>query len=227
MPPMSIDVRRKGSIDVRRKGSIDNVFEGELVYHFTEDELKRLTEAFYSYYEEDEKKGNKKRAMHRAKHLLFFLFLRFTGARIGEIQLIDESRDIDLRLSQVHLVSLKKFSKRKKGKMKRTVPVPESLINEYLRLIKIYPEIEGKVFKIPQSVFFRVFRKICEIANIPKNLAHPHTLRHTRAIELLRAQVPVTIVQQILGHSSLSTTAMYLKFSASEVRMVMKDRGVI
>jgi molybdate transport system regulatory protein len=76
-------------------------------------------------------------------------------------------------------------------------------------------------------VFFRVFRKICEIAKIPKNLAHPHTLRHTRAIELLRAQVPVTIVQQILGHSSLSTTAMYLRFSASEARRVMKNRGVI
>jgi molybdate transport system regulatory protein len=211
----------------RNTRSIDNVFEGEVVYHFTDDELKRLTDAFYSYLEEDEKKGNSVRASHRAKHLLFFLFLRYTGARIGEIQLINEKRDIDLRLSQVHLTTLKRHAKKKKGKVSRTVPVPESLINEYLRLIKIYPQIEGNVFKIPQSVFFRVFRRMCEKAHIDKKLAHPHTLRHTRAIELLKAQVPVTIVQQILGHASLSTTAMYLRYSASETRRILKDRGVI
>jgi len=45
----------------RNVRSIDNVFEGEVVYHFTDDELKRLTDAFYSYLEEDEKKGNRSR----------------------------------------------------------------------------------------------------------------------------------------------------------------------
>jgi hypothetical protein len=39
--------------------------------------------------------------------------------------------------------------------------------------------------------------------------------------------VPVTIVQQILGHASLSTTAMYLRYSASKTRRILKDRGVI
>jgi molybdate transport system regulatory protein len=68
---------------------------------------------------------------------------------------------------------------------------------------------------------------LCKKAHIDKKLAHPHTLRHTRAIELLKAQVPVTIVQQILGHASLSTTAMYLRYSASETRRILKDRGVI
>jgi len=41
--------------------SIDNVFEGEVVYHFTDDELQRLTDAFYSYLEEDTEKGNRSR----------------------------------------------------------------------------------------------------------------------------------------------------------------------
>ena len=48
---------------------------------------------------------------------------------------------------------------------------------------------------------------------IPKELAHPHILRHTRAIELLRAGVPVTVVQDLLGHSALTTTAVYLRIS--------------
>jgi site-specific recombinase XerD len=57
--------------------------------------------------------------------------------------------------------------------------------------------------------------------------AHPHVLRHTRAMELVRAGVPLTIVQQILGHSNLNTTAVYLQFSGQEAKAILKERGLI
>lgn len=46
-------------------------------------------------------------------------------------------------------------------------------------------------------------------AGIQKRV-HPHGLRHTHAVELLREGVPVTMIQRQLGHSSLETTARYL-----------------
>ncbi|CAD7775508.1 Tyrosine recombinase XerD [Candidatus Methanoperedenaceae archaeon GB37] len=63
-----------------------------------------------------------------------------------------------------------------------------------------------------------MFYERAKEADIPKDLAHPHILRHTRAIELLRAGVPVTIVQDLLGHSALTTTAVYLRISGQEAR---------
>ena len=57
-----------------------------------------------------------------------------------------------------------------------------------------HPKMEGKVFKIDRTNFYTVFRKLTLKAGIPAELAHPHILRHTRAIELLRNGMPVTIV---------------------------------
>lgn len=46
-------------------------------------------------------------------------------------------------------------------------------------------------------------------AGIEKRM-HPHGLRHTFAVELLREGVPVTHIQRLLGHTDLATTARYL-----------------
>ncbi|GLI54472.1 tyrosine-type recombinase/integrase [Thermodesulfovibrio yellowstonii] len=191
--------------------------EGE-IYHLTEDELNRLTAEFQKWFEE-------KRGIVRARYWLVFLFLRYTGARISEILNIEESRDIDYRNSTVRLITLKRTGK-KKGQY-RIIPIPDRLISEYLRTIKLYPSLEGKVFKIERNNFFTVFKAICKKVGIPSEISHPHVLRHTRAIELLRSGIPVTAVQQLMGHASLNTTAMYLRYSNIEIQELMKSKGLI
>ena len=153
--------------------------------------------------------------------------MRATGARLSEVLAIDEARDIDFRNSEVRLITLKRHNKKKKGILTRLVPIDPNVINEYLRFVNLHPEVRGSVFKIKRNNFFIVFRRLALSVSIPKDLAHPHILRHTRAIELLRAGIPVTAVQQLLGHAMLNTTAMYLKYSAIEVKSIMKDRGLI
>jgi len=98
-------------------------------------------------------------------------------------------------------------------------------INQFV--VKLFPSIEQKAFKLKKNNFLIVFKKLCKKANIPAKIAHPHVLRHTRAIELIRNGIPVTAVQTILGHSSLNTTAMYLKYSNTEIQAIMKAKGLL
>jgi molybdate transport system regulatory protein len=187
------------------------------VYHLTEDELSRLTYEFQQWFE-------KTRGVVRSRYWLVFLFLRYTGARITEVLSIDETRDIDFKNSTVRLITLKRINK---AKQHRVIPIPDRLISEYLRVVKLFPSIEQKAFKLKKNNFLIVFKKLCKKANIPSEIAHPHVLRHTRAIELIRNGIPVTAVQTILGHSSLNTTAMYLKYSNTEIQAIMKAKGLL
>lgn len=187
------------------------------IKHFTEDEISRLTRTFESWYEE-------RPTSRRARYYLVFLFLRFTGARISEVINVDEKRDLDFRRGEVRLKNLKKT---KHKNTYRIVPVPDKLIAEYLRLTHVHRDIEGKALKVQRTNFFVKFRELCKRAGISEELAHPHVLRHTRAIELVRYGLPLTVVKAILGHSNLNTTAVYLEYSATEIREIMKLKGVI
>jgi len=187
------------------------------VYHLTEEELNRLTFEFQKWYEE-------KPTARRARYWLVFLFLRYTGARISEVIQIDEKRDIDFKRSEVRIKNLKRHKNKNSYKI---VPVPDKLIAEYLRLCHIHPEIQGKALKVARTNFYAKFKEICKKAGIPEEISHPHVLRHTRAIELIRNGVPITAVKSILGHSSLNTTAIYLQYSAIEIKEILRLKGLI
>jgi len=52
-------------------------------------------------------------------------------------------------------------------------------------------------------------------------------LRYTKAIELLRAGVPVILVQDQLIHAYLTTTAVYLRISGQEAREILREIGLV
>jgi len=191
------------------------IVRDEVPAHLTEEEVNRLVRAYQEWF--DARPG-----VYRAKYWAIFLLLRFTGARVSEVLALDDTRDLDFRRSEVVLPTLKR-----KSRTRRTVPLPKNVIAEIGRLLAEFPELRGKLFRADRTRVWRVFRERCQAAGIRKELSHPHVLRHTRAIELLRTGVPVTAVQQILGHANIGTTAIYLRFTGREIRQVMEDRGLI
>jgi len=198
-------------------------FNGKGFAHLNEDQLNKLTLKFQEFF--DSASGSKS-ARTRGKYFLVYLILRYTGARISEVTALDDQRDIDYRSGDITLRVLKRRQAGSKPPRKMS-PVPLQAVNELARYLAQYPEMRGKVFNIDRSNFFRTFRELAKAASIPEDLCHPHVLRHTRALELVRAGVPLTIVQDLLGHASLNTTAGYLRFSGLEARQILKDRGFL
>jgi integrase/recombinase XerD len=74
------------------------------------------------------------------------------------------------------------------------------------------------------SVFERV-RKYAALARIPKRVS-PHTLRHTFATHLVRADVNLVVIRDLLGHRQLTSTQLYLHLTAHDLRAAISKHPV-
>lgn len=68
--------------------------------------------------------------------------------------------------------------------------------------------------------FFRILRKRGEVAGLDPARLHPHLLRHTFATHMLEQGASLRIVQELLGHRSLTTTQIYTAVDRATLRKV-------
>ena len=207
------------------------------IQYLTEHQINALTAAYQKFFDTA---PSPKQYVRRGRHWMIFLVLRYTGARLSEVLSINPDSDVDYRNGELKLLTLKQHAPRglhtKKRPPSRIIPVPSNLIAEisnYRLQVSQYMS-KGEVskdddnpFHIDAASFRKRFYKLAAESGIPKDLGHPHILRHSRSIELLRAGIPVTVVQDLLGHSSLNTTALYLRLSGHEAKQILRDRGMI
>ena len=191
---------------------------GSLPSYLSEEQLNALTKSYQSWFDSAHPRYRKQRGRHWA----VFLVLRFSGARLGEVLRVNDEEDIDWRNAEIRIVTLKR-----RKRAFRTVFLPQQVVTELSRLLAEFPSLRGRLFRVHPRVFRRIFAERALEAGIPRELAHPHILRHSRAVELLRAGVPITLVQQLLGHSSLTVTAIYLQVHQSEAKKILRERGLI
>jgi len=116
-----------------------------------------------------------------------------------------------------------------KGKKYRTVPITENtkeLLIKYIELEKLnnfaYLFSGNKNSKATSKMVSHIITKCTKTSNINKNI-HPHSLRHTRAIHMLEAGIPLVYIRDILGHENITTTEIYAKVSLETKRKALEQ----
>ena len=74
--------------------------------------------------------------------------------------------------------------------------------------------------RLSRISIWRMLQKYARDANIKKQI-HPHTLRHTFATHLLEGGADIRAVQEMLGHSDIGTTQIYLHLDRSYLKEVL------
>lgn len=116
-----------------------------------------------------------------------------------------------------------------KGKKERLVPISESAIralNHWLtarNVLRIKPKQEDFLFlnrrgsHMTREMVFVIIKQLTEKAGIEKRVS-PHTFRHSFATHLLEHGANLRAIQQLLGHSSITTTEIYTHTSINYLR---------
>jgi len=99
-----------------------------------------------------------------------------------------------------------------KGKKDRVIPIDKGLY-DLLMLHSASLNLEDKLFPVTES---RI-RQICNKYKGHEGL-HPHMLRHSYAVHCIKSGMNVRVLQKILGHNELSTTAVYLDLVADDLK---------
>lgn len=78
--------------------------------------------------------------------------------------------------------------------------------------------------EVQARFWWTVVTRLARRAGLQKRV-HPHGLRHTFAVELMREGAPARHIQMLLGHSSLNTTAIYLsRLGDNETIDIVRNR---
>jgi integrase/recombinase XerD len=140
------------------------------------------------------------------KHRAIIAILYGCGLRCQELRKL-QIKDVDFERNMIHI-------RQSKGKKDRYVPMGNVLMNEIkCYLIKDKPIkwlFNGKNINgySPQGVQ-RAIREAHRKTSIQKRIT-PHTLRHTYATHLLEQGLDIVSIKELLGHSYIQTTMIYL-----------------
>ncbi|MEN6441946.1 MAG: TOBE domain-containing protein [Syntrophobacter sp.] len=176
-------------------------------------QMRQLEDSFRLWAESSK---NPNLRMSRKRIFLIFLLIRYTGARLNEILSLDPRADIDC---DKQMVRLRKTASGD-STSPREVQIPELLAAEVRGLLQELQsmKVSGKAFGVDPSHVRRKFYERAEAIGISRELGTPETIRRSRAVELMQSNVPLPVVQKILGHSTPNLAASYVEFSDDEIR---------
>jgi len=158
--------------------------------------------------------------LSRRRILLIFLLIRYTGARLKEVLALDPFQDIHSERQSVFFGQKDATPERPP----REVQIPETLLEEIRAALDdvAFRNSLGSLFKVDPGHVRRKFYERALACGFPKELGGPDAIRKSRAVELLQNNVPLPVVQRILGHSTPNLTAAFVSFSDDDMRKVEK-----
>lgn len=98
-----------------------------------------------------------------------------------------------------------------------------TVLNKYRLKKNDYICRTGKGKIMSERNYNKYLKKIFTIAGLPKDKAHSHVFRHSRAIHLLNAGLNLAQVKKILGHISILNTMIYTNYSNYDINKALAD----
>lgn len=191
------------------------------------EELKELEEPLHERAKKALEKENKTIADKIALRDFVVVNLVYAGAlRISEACNL-ELKDLDLVHNKVYVFNGKGGD--------RIVPLPDSTIELIKKWLEIRPSWKnnpyvftnikgttkpGKIRPLNQKYFNQLFNKLANETGVKLrdgSLPHPHTLRHSRAMELYDNIENLQLIQKLLGHKNIATTQIYAQVRDEKV----------
>ncbi|HHV59544.1 MAG TPA: site-specific tyrosine recombinase XerD [Clostridiaceae bacterium] len=158
---------------------------------------------------------------YRDKAMLELLYA--TGIRVSELISLNVS---DLNLDMGFILC-------NKGTRERMIPIGSMAINalkSYLGKARglmvqdnkeeaLFVNVNGK--RLTRQGFWKIIKQYKNQAKINKDIT-PHTLRHSFAAHLLENGADLRSIQEMLGHSDISSTQIYAQIAKNKIREVYK-----
>ena len=155
---------------------------------------------------------------YRNKAMLELMYA--TGLRVSEL--------INLKMFDIDLTNdlLRTLGK---GSKERVIPIGECAsyylklyINNYRNSLLIkgnsdYLFINNHGVNMSRQGFFKIIKKIAKEKGINKDIS-PHILRHSFASHMLKYGADLRSIQELLGHSDISTTQIYTHITNEELK---------
>lgn len=161
------------------------------------------------------------RAQGRERLALLMEAICATGIRVSEIRYITVEAARHGRAE----ISLK-------GKI-RTILLPAKLCRKLLQYARKQKTVSGEIFltgngnSLSRRQIWAELKRLCKYAGVEASKVFPHNLRHLFATTFYKACKDIARLADVLGHSSIETTRIYLLTSGAEHARQLNRLGLI
>lgn len=162
--------------------------------------------------------------MHTLRDAAIIELLFMTGIRISELCSLSNN-SINLHTGTILIYG--------KGDKERRLQITNanvlSILKKYKSNVPFCPDPYAPFFinqngtPISDQSIRRMLRRYCNLANINLHIT-PHMFRHTFATSLLDADVDIRYIQEMLGHSSITTTEIYTHVSTAKQTDILTNK---
>jgi integrase/recombinase XerD len=170
------------------------------------------------YFNQDEVRNILSDELRHEDYKTWFLclFLWQTGMRVSEALSV-KVEDIDLMGKALKVTTLKRQNHM------RAIPLQNGFVGEISLWINQQSlKRKDNLFSFNRITAFNKVRKACKLAGLNDDRDHPHTFRHSFAINCIMQSVPVTVLREWLGHRDITKTLIYTQILAQDSRVFME-----
>ena len=165
-------------------------------------------------------------------------YAKLLSAAVGWLALLLETIcATGIRVSEVKYITVEAAQAGRadislKGKI-RTILLPGKLRRKLLQYAKQQKIVSGEIFlaedgkSISRYRIWREMKRLCKKAGVEESKVFPHNLRHLFATTFYRVTRDIVKLADILGHSSINTTRIYLISTGQEHVRQLERLGLV